>query len=391
MLYLETEVEMVANVLKPFFVYVAPLAPNFSHLEIDLAEQFFSVDPELSTSIASLKTLDFLTVDDAGDKTVMMLRALRSSLTKVEVHFDLDVGPSVREDRDPLSYLHRSQDTLRCISLRSSISSPTPAACYRNVRILTLNYVEIPTTRHFIQAFPNLQCLRATECKSIHDPDPDAAVERQRDLNVAEQALDGSWSGMTLYKGSIFILYVLGLGCQVSHIYVHDDDRDGMEPRQIRAVLGDTRPLHLTIMVHGVEYFLALAHDFVELSGSREFKMLASLSLEFQLWRGSWNADMEGLMVRCTIPAGACSLASGSDDLPRIWSTIPSHHRLSLWLHLSSISPVPRLNEHIAYGMDSVAQTTNLPLPHLSSCTWIAWTRMPLRIGCSRVIPRVVL
>ncbi|KAM5538657.1 hypothetical protein V8D89_007686 [Ganoderma adspersum] len=291
----EAEIQAVAKVLKSFFVLVAPQAPNFSILEIDYAERFFAADPELPASIASLTTLDFLTLDDAGEKTVMVLRDLQSSLTKVAVHFDIELGPSAQEDQDPISFLRRSEDTLRWVSLRRTVSSPT-GGCYRSVRMLTLNDIDVPTTRHFVHAFPNLQCLRATECMARHELDADAVVLRQRDINVAEQARDGSWSGLTSYKGSILMLYGLGLACQVSHVYVRDDDDEGMEPRQIQAVLGDTRPLHLTIAVRGVEYFLTQADDFVELSASREFGRLPSLLLDLNFRRGSWDADMGGLM-----------------------------------------------------------------------------------------------
>ncbi|PIL22882.1 hypothetical protein GSI_15578 [Ganoderma sinense ZZ0214-1] len=295
MLYSEEEVQIVARVLKPFFVDIAPQAPNFSLLQIDLAERFFAADPELPASVASLKTLNFLMLDDVGEKTVMMLRALQSPLTKVDVHFDLDIGPSAPEDRDPVSFLRRSEDTLRWISLRSSVSS-FAAGCYRNVRMLTLNYIDVPNTRHFVEAFPNLECLRATECKAHLEPDPEAAVERQRALNIAGQAGHGSWRRLTSYKGSILMLYAFALRCQVSHICVHDEEEAEMDPAQLWAILADTSPLHLTIQVRGVEYFLMQAEEFVELSRSEEFGRVPSFRLELRLWRSNWDADMEALM-----------------------------------------------------------------------------------------------
>ncbi|KAI1794824.1 hypothetical protein LXA43DRAFT_994441 [Ganoderma leucocontextum] len=292
----DEEAKTVAEALKPFFLLVAPLAPNFSLLEVEVAEEFFAADPELTASVASLTTLDVLTLNGAGEKTVKMLRALQSRLTDVTVHFDLELGPSAPEDMDPVPCLIRSEDTLRCISLRFTISSPA-AGCYRNVRMLTLDYIDGPTTRHFVQAFPNLRCLRATECTARDGLDPDAVVQRKRDLNVAEQALNGSWSSLTSYKGSVFMLYALGLACPVSHVYVHDDESEGMDPRQIRAVLGDTRPLHLTIRARGLEYILARAEDFMELCRRGEFQRLSSLRLNFRLWLGGWNLpDPEEVM-----------------------------------------------------------------------------------------------
>nr|VWP02156.1 Acyl-CoA ligase AKT1 (EC (AK-toxin biosynthesis protein 1) [Ganoderma boninense] len=293
----DLEVEMVAKLLLPFFTLAAPHAPNFSFLEIDNAERFFAEVPELPAAVAELTTLNVLKLDDVGEKTVVMLRALQSSLTEVDVHFHLDSGirPSAREDQDPISFLHRSEDTLRCISLRSSVSSPA-AGCYRNVHMLSLSYIEMPTTRHFVRAFPNLECLRATEWKAHLEEDPEAAVERQRDLNLAEQARDASWRSLTSYEGSLLMLYMFALRCHVSHICVHDDDEEVLGPTLIRAILGDTSPLHLTIQVGGVEYFLMQAEEFVELSRSREFGRLPSLRLELTLWRSSWDADMEGLI-----------------------------------------------------------------------------------------------
>ena len=214
----------VATILKPFFVSVAPFAPNFSSLEIDFAEDFFSgADAELSSSIASLTTLKALAFRDVGEKTVKILRALPSRLTEAEVHYDLEFGPSASEDMDPMPCLRHSEDTLHSVSLRSTVSSPA-AGCYRNVHMLTLDHVDLPITYHFVYAFPNLQCLRATQCIACYtESDLDAVVERKRTLNVAEQARNGSWGRLTSYKGSILILYALGLACRVSHVYVHDD------------------------------------------------------------------------------------------------------------------------------------------------------------------------
>ncbi|KAM5538656.1 hypothetical protein V8D89_007685 [Ganoderma adspersum] len=291
------EAREVAEVPKPFFVLVAPLAPNFFLLEIEHAEAFFAgADAEFSASVASLTTLKVLAFRDAGEKSVKILSALPSCLTEAEVHYDLEFGPSAPEDMDPIPCLRRSEDTLRRISLRSTVSSPT-AGCYRNVRMLTLDYIDIPITHHFVRAFPNLQCLRATECTARYtEIDLDAVVQRKRALNVAEQAQKGSWGRLASYKGSIFMLYALGLACPVSHVYVHDDE-EGMDPMQIRTILGDTRPLHLTIRAHGLEYILARSQVFMALCRSVEFQSLPSLRLNFQVQLGGWNPpDPEHIM-----------------------------------------------------------------------------------------------
>ncbi|PIL22883.1 hypothetical protein GSI_15579 [Ganoderma sinense ZZ0214-1] len=292
----------MARILKPFFVRVAPLAPKFSRLEIEASGAFFAAaDPELSASIASLTTLKILIFRDAREETIKVLRALQSRLVKAEVHYDVEFGPSAPEDMDPIPCLCNSEDTLRLVSLRHTVSSPA-AGRYRNVRMLTLGYIDIPTTFHFVHAFPNLECLRATDCTARYmEIDLDSVAQRKRALNVAEQAERGSWGGLTSYKGSILMLYAMGLACPVSHVYVHDDVEEGMDPTQIRAILGDTRPLHLTVRADGLEYILERSGDFVALCRSAEFLRLPSLRLDFRvsLQVGHWTLnppDPEAIM-----------------------------------------------------------------------------------------------
>ena len=290
------EAQKVAKVLKPFFVLVAPLAQNFFLLDLEHAEEFFTgADAELSASIASLKTLEVLAFRDAGEKSIKVLRALQSRLIDVEVHYDLELGPAY-EDMDPVSCLRYSEDTLRCLSVRFTELSPA-AGCYRNVRMLTLSYIDIPITGHFVHAFPNLQFLRATECTEIR---ADTVVRSKRDSNVAGQARNGSWARLTSYKGSLLILYGMGLACPVSHVYVHGEEDEGaIDPAQIRAVLSNTRPLHITIRADGLGYLLARSQEFIVLCGSAEFRRLPSLRLHFQVWLGERNPlDPQDIMVR---------------------------------------------------------------------------------------------
>ncbi|WP_410961508.1 hypothetical protein, partial [Salmonella sp. SAL4457] len=51
----EGQIEIISRILKPFFILAASRAPNFSVLEIDLAERFFRAAPELCAPVASLK------------------------------------------------------------------------------------------------------------------------------------------------------------------------------------------------------------------------------------------------------------------------------------------------------------------------------------------------
>ena len=53
-----------------------------------------------------------------------------------------------------------------------------------------------------------------------------------------------------------------------------------------------------------VEYFLSEVHDLLELSGREEFRRLPSFRFHLTLWPRSWNANLEGLIVRATFPAG---------------------------------------------------------------------------------------
>nr|VWP02161.1 Transcriptional repressor TUP1 [Ganoderma boninense] len=296
----EEEAQEVAQILKPFFILVAPLAPNLFHLEIEDAGSFFAgADAELSASVASLTTLEVLVFRNVREETVKVLRALQSRLIKAKVHYDVEFGPSAPEDMDPISCIRNSEDTLRSVSLRSTVSSPS-AGCYRHVRALTLSYIDIPITYHFVHAFPNLRYLRASDCTARYtEVDHDLVAQRKRAVNVAEQAEKGSWDRLMSYKGSILMLYALGLACRVSHVYIHDDVEEGMDPSQIRAILGDTHPLHLTIRADGMGFILARSGDFIALCRSTQFLRLPSLRLDFRVWLGGpgWDSpDPEAIM-----------------------------------------------------------------------------------------------
>ncbi|RDX50256.1 hypothetical protein OH76DRAFT_1482408 [Lentinus brumalis] len=251
--------EAFASALKFFFIHFAPLARRFVRLDIGQGEgePLFSAEPELAIAISNLNTLRTFTTTKVAGRTITMLRALKSCL----FHADISIDPELTRNAvdDPIATLANSQSSLRTLSLgwAAVASSPSPLR-FPFLDTLSLTRVASPTTWHLVQAFPNLCTISSLDVAlRVYSGDPDDTQEvrtLQRLRNIADQRRYGSWTSLRSFKGSLAMLFVLGLACHVSHVDIGNDAEpdESFDLDMLQAVFMDTRPTHLTLRCHGL-------------------------------------------------------------------------------------------------------------------------------------------
>ncbi|PIL22884.1 hypothetical protein GSI_15580 [Ganoderma sinense ZZ0214-1] len=306
-----------------FFLECALRAHSFTRLEIYEAEAILSANALLPAAIAVLTTLRHLMLDSAGTVSAAMLRLFRSRLTCAEIVYSIANPPRALKDRNAAAILHRSEDSLRALTLEYPCTA-ADGPSYPNMRSLTLKYMDVPTTRHLVHAFPNLAILRFYDQYyesdldvNFEDEDEDR-LERKREANVAEQREHGSWGSLIGYKGPLSVLYGLGITCPVHFLVVHEEINVSM----LRAVVADAHPSHLTVRITEVTYLLEKAKAFVRLCQRFEDN-LYSLELNLCLSPGDWTLDMEAVMeCICNALSAAPSVTAFKIELD--WAVLTS-------------------------------------------------------------------
>ncbi|PIL22885.1 hypothetical protein GSI_15581 [Ganoderma sinense ZZ0214-1] len=313
----QDELGSMAQALTQLFTStIRVYAHNFTRLVILSCDSLFAADPNLSLAIASLTTLTHLNFCDATENSFKLLGSLQSCL--VAAHIGMDINLIDPLDGDLTALLRRSESSLTNLSLYHT-SSPTGVACYPQVHTLDVRHLDIPATRHYVTTFPNLRVLTADECIGRYSGDEEEWA-RYRNLNIAQQARDGSWGSLQSYAGSILLLYLFGLACHVPYVHVHaNDEYESMIIRQVRAVVADTRPEHL--VVSQVSHVLEQAEDIVALFNDAGFQAVKTFVLSMSLCAGDYKADMEA-MLECIFAAVSSSSSLVGLSLAINWSAI---------------------------------------------------------------------
>ncbi|KAI1794835.1 hypothetical protein LXA43DRAFT_88846 [Ganoderma leucocontextum] len=291
---LQPTLGLTSQALTQFFTStVRVYAHNFARLTIFRCGDLFDGDLALPLTISSLTTLTYLHLGDATKGSFSLLTSLQSRLVEVNIGMNIDLyePPGI----DITSLLRHSGSSMTIISLYYT-SSPTGVACYPLVHTLDACRLHMPTTRHYVTTFPNLQVLNASQCLGRHLEDEEKWT-RRRNLNISQQAQAGSWRSLRGYVGSILFLYLLGLACHVTYVSVHDFDYEVMDFGQVWAVVADTQPEHLEIHASTVFSVLDQAADIIALCSSPEFQSLKTFKLGLSLCPGDHNTDMEAMLV----------------------------------------------------------------------------------------------
>ncbi len=299
--------EAFAFTLKHLFTHFAPHACRLVRLDIDQdeGESLFSAEPELGIAISNLDTLRTLTITYAADHTMIMLRALKSRLFHADITFDPDLSRDIADD--PVTTLANSQTSLRTLSLgwAAVASSPSPPR-YPFLHKLSLSYVALPITWHLVQAFPNLSTISTSEIAlRIHFADPHETQEearmRLRLRNIDDQQRYGSWTSLRSFKGSLSMLFVLGLVCDVSHVDVGNDHdpEETFDLDMLHAVFMDTRPTQLTLRIYFPSHVLLseLADGLMSLCSREEFQVVETCKVHLSMAPGDHDYDVEAFLV----------------------------------------------------------------------------------------------
>ena len=268
-------------------------AYNFTRLLLLSCDSLLAADPNLSRAIASLTTLTYLNFGDATERCFELLGSLQSRLAEANIGMNIDlIDPP---DGDLTAFLRHSESSMTVLSLNHT-SHPTGVACYPQLHTLDIRYLNVPTTRHYVTTFPNLQVLHASECISAFSEDEEEWM-RRRSFNITQQAEDGSWRTLRAYVGSI-LLYLFGLGCHVTYIHVYaEQEYDAMDFRHVRAVAADTCPEHLVVDVSDVSFAVDQAEEIIALFKSTGFRGVRTFVLDMHLRSNDHITDMQAMLV----------------------------------------------------------------------------------------------
>ncbi|KAI0751911.1 hypothetical protein C8Q80DRAFT_1098427 [Daedaleopsis nitida] len=229
-------------------------------LEILHAEDLLESDEGLVDAFASLKTIKDLKVYEMGHEAAEFLRQLQSAVVKAELDVlqdddeDWDPDDHYTEDeqdyyKNPIVLLRNSQQSLEMLigqGFDTVISLlPTYAVSYPHVDFLDLRDVDPPLTVPLAHAFPNLSFLALM----VDDDDLESmgnglqTIVEHRAVNIIEQMQHGSWKSLDRCLGRLIDHFLLAVQCHVKALTIRGN---GMEPRMLRDVLGQTKPLHLS-------------------------------------------------------------------------------------------------------------------------------------------------
>ncbi|KAI0751857.1 hypothetical protein C8Q80DRAFT_1269028 [Daedaleopsis nitida] len=235
-------------------------------LSIGPAEIWLSLHSGLTSSIASLTSLEELVITSGGKNTIELLENMQSALISVHVEFDEedgdddinnntagadgdnDDGNNGGDGPDFIRLFKRSQDTLDIVAVYHPGHTSSEGPVYPKVDDLSVGDPFAPVTTDYVRAFPNLTSL--TMYSSSNTELERDEYEDHRAENQEQQVARGSWSSLTSFAGSIHILYLLGLTCHVPTVRL---DLYGPRPYppMLQAVLSDTRPTEISLELDG--------------------------------------------------------------------------------------------------------------------------------------------
>ncbi|PIL22877.1 hypothetical protein GSI_15573 [Ganoderma sinense ZZ0214-1] len=251
--------ENIPPALEFLFEIFALAAFNLTSLTIGEAEALLASHPSLGTAMAkltTLKTIDFL---QTGQHCATLLRTLRSSLVTVNIHFDLDSGEPENEvpaesDMNPILLLEGSKSTLESLRASFAVSSPD-GPCYPNVAHLELSYTVLPYIEDYIRAFPNLQSLASFYCAGFQDA---LTWHSRREMAMQYQAVHGTWRSLQHYEGSMLVLWVWGLTCNIRSVRLSFEhwQQLGVDPNFLEDIILDVRPSDLALRLPGASWLL---------------------------------------------------------------------------------------------------------------------------------------
>ncbi len=259
-----------------------------STLHINDAEALLGAGtPPLSNTFARLRTITNLELLGVGRHAASFLRAMESKLETAHLTMlywstgpDDDIELDNRDDRNVITLLHGSQNTLRRLTAHGlelippEDTDPVYPQVYPRVEQLTLSGNDCPATIVYAHAFPNIRILHyetAEEDLDMIRRDVDAQVEI-RALNRSQQMqLESPWKSLDACHANLIDLFLLGLHCHVRKLYVLGDFKEFMP---LRAVLMDTTPDYMCLQGCAVNIFTRRLVSVMEATYAQQLRSL---------------------------------------------------------------------------------------------------------------------
>ncbi|KAL1938606.1 hypothetical protein VTO73DRAFT_11421 [Trametes versicolor] len=261
----------VAQLLVDFFVRFAPVL-KLEVCGIGQAEAFFGSHPALADAFAKLSGIQKLELSEMGPLSVAMLRSSQLKLKSVallikapssglpigEADDEIEHDEEEREDEDEaeegddedsdeedsvhdeddddsstpapdarnfILLMSQSKHTLRSISASWSLTGPPKALYdiqYPLVTELCLENNEIPITRRYVRAFPNLRSLSLSASPqhlSTFSENP-VSFLLPYESNEAQQRKYGTWNALMVVRGALWDVFLLALQCPVRRLII---------------------------------------------------------------------------------------------------------------------------------------------------------------------------
>ncbi|KAI0712579.1 hypothetical protein C8Q76DRAFT_735231 [Earliella scabrosa] len=310
----------MAPALTVFFTVFAPHAEDFVSLRIGGTERLLTADPSLSDAISALTSLEYLTLSDVRKQSLDMLSKLsiESELIRVDVNGDFELMFETEEwESDLTATLAGTRTTLRHLEITNTTISTLSVVCYPSLHTLSLTCVDKPVTRLLVRAFPNLSVLSASDLIGYFVDTDVAEVSPQRDANIADQLRWGTWRVLRQFKGSLAMLYILGLTCPVPDVDLSYEYDGAFDLSMLAPVVLAARPTHLALRLN---YLLDFYEGDFAIFSEDCFKSVVSLKVSLRVYAGETDLDMEPALDAMIRAIGRCGLDSVELDIN--WSLI---------------------------------------------------------------------
>ncbi|RPD55146.1 hypothetical protein L227DRAFT_615621 [Lentinus tigrinus ALCF2SS1-6] len=211
------------------------------------SEDILRADSRLTEAIASVTTLNSISIDDVGLRGAQLLKTLRSPLTSATISFKKDVhlnGIRV-EDLNPTLLLEHSKDTLESLELQNGcFTALGRTVVYPRLTNLAVEGPWFPYISVLLRAFPNL--LRLSTALAVTRTPPWVEDADLSSENRAYQLKHGSWR-LNCFEGPSRDLYLLSLLYPIPHVVLMHENGDNMDAEILRTILSDARPIDLQL------------------------------------------------------------------------------------------------------------------------------------------------
>ncbi|KAI1790250.1 hypothetical protein LXA43DRAFT_1017165 [Ganoderma leucocontextum] len=295
------------------------LLPHMTSLEsLSLTiEHALESYPSLLSMFASLQTIKYIHVMDAGERGCELVQSLQSQLVSAHIYFT-PINPDASRRLystaafHPLILLQRSAPTLKTLTcgfwfdMDPRIIISLPKVTYPNMHTFTLYKCLCPSLSPFIRSFPSLAHLSVdTNLASRWERSRLAGIQWAIHFQMSPTGESLSWKQLHDYTGRLVDLWILGLSCPIRRL-VLEDAPAARAPLALTDVLAYARPTDLTIAFRNSSLTDVLGADCLSALRTEGASGLRCLSLVFELTARDRELDVGRALA--DIEATVCTL-----------------------------------------------------------------------------------